>query len=376
MALAINILRNTFFSSLASFQNVTSKKGTIAILTNVLLVTKKDSIEITGTDLEIGIKNSIPAEILSEGSITLPSKKLFELIKESSSDQIHIEEIENNWVKIEAGSSNYKLAGMPSEDFPSFPEYDTDCLVSLSGKLFEEIIDKIIFSIANEGESQFNLGGALFECETIENNKAHIRMLSSDGHRLSFMEKEFDCDVSKLEKDNKILIPRKGVQEIRKFCEFNDTVFFGIDEKQIILKTETAILIIRLLSGDFPDYKNIISLFDKDTFFKVERLSLLNSMKRMNIFTEDRFNVVQFDIDEKLTLTSQNIDIGNAKDEVEINYKGKPLQLFFNGKYFVDTLQVMNADNISIYISSENSPCFIKSEEDKGFLSIIMPMKI
>lgn len=376
MALAINILRNTLFSSLASFQNVTSKKGTIAILTNVLLVTKKDAIEITGTDLEIGIKNNIPAEIVSEGSITLPAKKLFELIKESNSDQIYIEEIENNWVKIEAGSSNYKLAGMPSEDFPSFPEYDNDCLVSLPGNIFEEIIDKIIFSIANEGEGQFNLGGALFESENFENNKSLIRMLSSDGHRLSFMEKEVVIDVSKLENDNKILIPRKGVQEIRKFCELNDTVFFGIDEKQIILKTETAILIIRLMSGDFPDYKKIVSLFDKDNFFKADRMSLLTAMKRMNIFTEDRFNVVQFDINKKLTLTSQNIDIGNAKDEVEIDYTGNPIQLFFNGKYFIDTLQVMKADNINFYISSDNSPCFIKSEEDKGFLSIIMPMKI
>ena len=375
MGININIERNPFLSSLVTLQNVTGKKGTIAILSNVLLEAGNKSITLTGTDLEVGVRITLPCEVLSTGSITLPSKKLLEIVRESSAPSIHLEEKNNHWVKIEEGSSNYNLAGMDSKEYPDFPEYNKEEIFEIPGELITDLIEKTIYSVANEGESQFNLTGALLEFEEKE-GIFFLRMVSSDGHRLSLMERELPKEV-KLTINNNTLIPKKGLAEIRKLAEATDVVQLSIEDKQAVVKTENAILIIRLLNGDFPDYHNIINIIEEKNVIPVDRLRLMNSMKRMNLFTEDRFNVVNIKTEQnKMTLFSQSADIGNAMDEIPITYSGDELSLYFNGKYFIETLQVLSSDKVNLYISSEKSPCFIKSDDDPGFVSVIMPMKI
>lgn len=372
MSLIVNVSREELLSGLAPLQNITGKKGTIAILSNVLIQTQNDSIDITATDLEVGIRNTVPAEILSKGSITLPSKKLFEIIRESNGDQIHLEAQENNWVKIKALSSDYNLAGMPSDEFPTFPEYNEENLITIESEILKELIDKTIFSVAQEGESQFNLAGVLFE--TDKENKNMIRMVSSDGHRLSLMESMIDKEIN-LEKTT--IIPKKGVNEIRKFCEAHDEVQIAFDDKQSVVKNDNSVMIIRLMNGDFPDYRNIINVINKEKSIDIDTDVLLHSIKRMNLFTEDRHNAVRFNfLDNKMILSSENMDVGNAKEEIEINYSGDELLLGFNGRYFVDALQVMRSKNIKTYINSSESPCLIEGEDDPGFLCVIMPMKI
>lgn len=376
MSLIFNISRDDFLTGLASLQNVTGKKGNIAILSNILIESKTDSLLLTATDLEIGIRNSLPAEILSPGSITLPAKKLFEIVRESGADHIHIEILENNWAKISADSTDYKLAGMPSAEYPAFPEYDENLLTSLPSDRLKEIIDKTIFSVAQEGESQFNLTGILVE-KDVADGKNMLRMVSSDGHRLSLCETTVESDLSGLKMDKIILIPRKGMQEIRKFAETAAEIKISFEEKQAVIKTDHSIIVVRLMNGDFPDYKNIINMIKKEKNIALNRSQFMNSMKKMNLFTEDRYNAVQFQIKpNKLVLSSQSMDIGSAKDEIEINYDDSPLKLGFNGKYFIETMQVMSSDTIKAYINSEESPCMIQGDDDPGFFSIIMPMKI
>ncbi|MBU2538141.1 MAG: DNA polymerase III subunit beta [Proteobacteria bacterium] len=376
MSLIFNISRADFLNGLASLQNVTGKKGNIAILSNILIESQTDSLLLTATDLEIGIRNSLPAEILSPGSITLPAKKLFEIVRESGADQIHIEILENNWAKISADSTDYKLAGMPSEEYPAFPEYDEKNLATLASDRIKDIIDKTIFSVAQEGESQFNLTGVLVE-KDVSDGKNMLRMVSSDGHRLSLCETNVESDLSGLKMDKIILIPRKGMQEIRKFTEGIPNIQIAFEEKQAVIKTDHSIIVVRLMNGDFPDYKNIINMIKKEKHIELNRVQFMNSMKKMNLFTEDRYNAVQFNIKpNKLVLSSQSTDIGSAKDEISINYDDSPLKLGFNGKYFVESMQVMSSDTIKAYINSEESPCMIQGDDDPGFISIIMPMKI
>lgn len=376
MAMIINVSREDFLSVLASLQNVTGKKGTIAILSNVLVETKNDAIVVTGTDLEVGIRYTIAAEIIESGSITMPAKKLFEIVRESSAELIHLECKDNNWVKITADKSSYNLAGMESDEFPAFPEYNTDALVSVESELINELIDKTIFSVAPEGESQYNLSGILVEKEERDENN-YIRMVSTDGHRLSLMEIEKGEELTNLNIAFTTLIPRKGITEMRKFCDNVESIFISFEEKQAVLKSENAVLIIRLMNGDFPDYKNILKGNADENFIELDRKALLNSMKRMNLFTEDRYNAVKFHIENnKLILSSQNMDIGNAKDEMDILYSGERLELGFNGKYFVDVLQVLNSEKVKAFISSNETPCLIKSDDDPGFVSLIMPMKL
>ena len=377
MALKLNVSKEHFLSALGLLQNITGKKGTLPILANVLIQCGDNGIELIATDLEVGIKNVVPADIIQPGAITLPAKILYEIVKESGTENISLEEQDNYWMKIVAGSSVYNLAGSAAEEYPAFPEYNDEALVSFACESLKELIEKTIFSVAHERESNFTLTGILLERDELKDGSSSLRMVSSDGHRLSIMENRAQDEIKKISFENNIIIPRRGVLEIRKLCESNKAVLVGFDKKQIVLKSEKALMIIRLLNGDFPDYRNIIKVIVKENSIEVERVLFLEALKRTNLFTEDTFNAVQFDVNkESIVLSSHNTDYGNATDKIGTKYDGESLTIGFNCRYFIETLQVMKSDIIKLYINSEQSPCLIQGDDDPGFMSIIMPMKI
>jgi len=377
MPLSINVSKEDFLPALNSLQSITGKKGTMAVLANVLIQSQDNFIEIIATDLEVGIKKNVAAEVINKGSITLPAKILYEIVRESGSDSINIEERDKNWARIKAGTSVYNLAGTSSEEFPDFPEYNEESLVILPCELVKELIEKTIFSVAQERESNYTLTGILLEKEKNEENKSFLRMVSSDGHRLSIMEKELDKESDDIIIEKNTLIPRKGVSEIKKISEGQKNFSIGSDKKQLVVKTNNSLMIVRLMNGEFPDYRSIVNVIEKNNLIEIERIGFLESLKRTNLFTEDTFNAIQLSVEaNKLILSSQNMDYGNAKDEMEIKYGGEPLELGFNCRYFIDTLQVMRSDMVKAYVNSDQSPCLIEGDDDPGFISIIMPMKI
>jgi DNA polymerase-3 subunit beta len=376
MALNCTVSKNDLLEGLNSLQNVTNKKGTLAILSNVLITTATDGLSLTGTDLEVGLRLFVPAEIHDEGSLTLPAKKFFEIVRESGSESISIQETDNSWVIIKAGLSTYNLAGLASDEFPEFPEYKEDTFISFESYIFLELIEKVIYSIANEQENIYSLTCVLFEKEKIEGSYT-LRMVSSDGHRLSIMQKEVAVDLDQFHLNDVTLIPKKGIQEWKKFCEGRDTVEVSFEAKQVVLRDGQAVMVIRLKHGEFPQYSAIIDAISLTNCLKINRIPFLESLKRINLFTEDIFHTIQLKIEQnKMILSSQNADLGNAKDEQNISYSGEPLILGFNCRYFIETLQVMECETVEAYINSNSSPCLMKSEEDQGFISIIMPMQL
>lgn len=376
MAFHFNIARENFLHAISAQQNITSKKGTLAILSNVLIVVEQDRIIMTCTDLEIGLKQVLPAEVMETGNLTLPAKKLFEIARESNSETISFQEEENNWVEITTGSSLYKLAGMVADEYPHFPEYDEEAMVAVDASVMVDLIDKTIFSIAMDNENIYSLTAALLRREEV-GEQVFLKIISSDGHRLTIMTKEVDENIKGLCLNPVTLIPRRGIQEIRKFSEDKDTLRFGIEKKQAVLKSEDSLLVIRLMEGDFPDFQGVIDVISRENFIEINRLLFLESLKRINLFTEDMFRAVKIEVgDNHMLLSSQNADFGSAKDELDVIYSGEPLSLVFNCRYFIDTLQVMEGDIVKLTISSDESPCLVTSEEDEGFLSIVMPMKL
>lgn len=376
MTLNCSVLKSDLIDGLNRLQNITNKRVTLAILSNVLIETTNNTLILTGTDLEVGLRVEVPAEINGQGTLTLPSKKIFEIVRESGSDTITIQETENSWVIISAGHSTYNLAGMSSDEYPEFPEYKEDNFVSFEAGIFSDLIDKIIFSVANEEENAYSLTNVLFETEKRE-GRSYVRMISSDGHRLSIMEKDVATDIDLLNIHSGILIPKKGVQELKKFCENRDAVEISFEEKQLVARDNDAIMVIRLKKGEFPQYSAIVNAIQLENKIQIERGPFLDSLKRINIFTEDIFHTIQLEVENgKMILTSQNVDLGNAKDIQDVKYDGDPLLLGFNCRYFIDALQVMECETVDAFINSNNSPCLLTSEVDKGFLGIIMPMQL
>ena len=376
MSLNCTVSKDDLLEGLNSLQNITNKKGTLAILSNVLISTVNGGLSLTGTDLEVGLRLFVPAEIHGEGSLTLPSKKIFEIVRESGSESISIEETGNSWVIIKAGLSTYNLAGMANDEFPQFPEYEEDAFISFESYIFLELIEKIIYSIAHEQENIYSLTSVLFEKESIDGIN-YLKMVSSDGHRLSIMKKDVAVDIDKLHLNDVTLIPKKGIQEWKKFCEGRDSIEVSFEPKQLVLRDKQAVMIIRLKNGEFPQYSAIVDAIQLTHCLKINRLPFLDSLKRINLFTEDIFHTIQLKIDlHTMILSSQNADLGNAKDEQTIEYSGEALTLGFNCRYFIETLQVMECETVEAYINSNSSPCLMKSAEDNGFISIIMPMQL
>lgn len=372
----INITRDDLYDGVSFLQNITTKKTTIAILYNILIETDFNSIILTATDLEVGIKIKIPAEIQTPGSITLPAKKLFEILRETSEDRLKLELSENNWVKIITEAGNYKLAGMDSEEYPKFPEFSEDILSTIPSEVLNDIIEKTVFAISTDTETQFNLIGSLFETETKE-DKNYIKFVSSDGHRLLLMERSVDTDISNFKMDKAILVPRKGVMEMKKFCEKSEFVEIGFDEKQAVLKNENSLMIIRLLNGDFPKYKTILNAINKDQFIEIERNEFILALKRINLFRDDEFSAIKFNLSENLlTMSSKDIDIGSGIEKMSIIYSGEEMDIGFNARYFIESLQVMQSKKIKCYLSSQETPFLVEGEDDPGYVSVIMPMKI
>ncbi|RWX51657.1 DNA polymerase III, beta subunit [Candidatus Electrothrix marina] len=288
---------------------------------------------------------------------------------------MNFKEGEKNWINITAGSSTYKLAGMVTEEFPQFEQYNEEDLVEIQGEVVCDLIDKTMFSIATEKENMYNLNAALFQ-QLIEDEKTVFRMVTSDGHRLSIMRRETE-GAPLPNFDKFILIPRRGIQQIRKFGEEQDTFQFGVEKKKIVLKSDDSILVIRLMEGEFPDFENILNFISKEDNILINKILFLESLKRINLFTEDIFHAIKFELDNnQLVLTSEHADFGSARDEIAIEYTGEKLSMGFNCRYFMEALQVMEGESIQASISSNESPCLITSEDDEGFLGIIMPMKL
>ncbi|HBI14794.1 MAG TPA: DNA polymerase III subunit beta [Desulfobulbaceae bacterium] len=376
MAFHFTISRDNLLRAIGAQLNITSKKGNLAILANVLMEVEQDNIVFTGTDLEIGLKQTVAAEVFEKGVLTLPAKKLFELARESGSPFITFQEREKNWVDILAGSSMYKLAGMQSVEFPHFPGYEEENMVEMQSAVISELIDKTVYSIAQDKENMYSLNAALLQKEE-QADKLLLKCVTSDGHRLAIMSKEVDKKVNELKFNPITLIPRRGVQEIRKFCEDKDIFLFGLEKKQAVLKGEDSLLIVRLMQGEFPDFQSILNIISRENVVIIDRMRFLEALKRINLFTEDLFKAIKIEITAgHMVLSSQNADFGSAKDEFDIHYHGEPLSLGFNCRYFIETLQVMEGNTVKAYISSDESPCLIESEEDEGFVSIIMPMKL
>lgn len=364
------IEKETFFKALGKIQGIIEKKHTIPILANVHIEASDDHIIITATDLEIGVKSKFTTEVVKEGKITVSAKKLYEIIKELPDKKINFKSKDNYWTEITCDKSVFNLVGLSSDEYPKFPEIKMDKFIEISSEQLNNMIDKTIFSVSND-ETKFNLNGIYLK---YEENK--ISMISTDGHRLSynFLYKE-DDNLNLLSEG--YILPKKGIFEIRKIInKENDNLKIGIINNNFFVIDDMTILIMRLVDGEFPDYKrvipeknNISSIINKEEFYHaLKRISILSSEKSRGIRLTFNKNVA--------IITSSNTDLGDAKEEIDISYSGPEISIGFNSRYILDILQAIDEDFIEFHLKDNISPGMIEPEKEKNFVSVIMPMRL
>ncbi|MFO8090224.1 MAG: DNA polymerase III subunit beta [Desulfatiglandaceae bacterium] len=369
----LEISREKLIKIISRVQNIIERKSTMPILSTVFLNAQSDIVSIFATDLEIGFKQTLPAKIISEGSVTIPARKLFEILRESNNEKIFIQEKENNWIFISDGSARYNLASFPPDEYPELIEPADLEGIEIPGEIISEMINKTIYAVTAE-DAGYKLSGIFTEILEDEKGK-FLRMVATDGHRMSLIDKYLD-NIKNFELSSGIMIPKKAMNEISKIGAESDKIFFAFKNKYCIIKKDTMLLSIRLLEAKFPDYKIVIP---KETpiMIGLHKNLLLEAMRKMLILSNERYRAVKMTIGEKnMELISMNPDVGNAQENIPIDYDGEKIEVGFNPKYFVDALQSMESENITLGFKDKSKPCVLKGEADVGFLALMMPMVI
>jgi DNA polymerase-3 subunit beta len=369
----IKIDRDEFFRAISHVQSIIEKRSNMPILSMILLSTDGSDINISATDLEISFQERVPADVINPGSITISGRKLFEILKESKRAEIHIKEKENNWVSISDEDARFNLACLPADEYPVFVEPEGVQTVEIDGNILREMINKTIYSVTLE-EAGFKLSGVYTEKVTQE-DKSLLRMVSTDGHRLSMIDREIK-EVEKLRTNGGVMIPKKGISELSKLTSEEGSVELGFKQNNCVIRKENILIVIRLLESKFPDYNAVIPQKSKH-FVKIDRISLLDGMKKMIILSNESYRGVKITLEnDNLELVSINPDLGDAQENLLVEYKNERLEVGFNARYFIDVLQAMDSETVELGLIDNSSPCLIRGENDKGFLGLIMPMRL
>jgi DNA polymerase-3 subunit beta len=285
-----------------------------------------------------------------------------------------IEEEERQWIKISCDKVVYHIVGMSPDDFPDIPVLEEVDFMEIDSIKFRKMIEKTVMIAPSSDEKRAHITGVYFESSDDGTAKI-IRMVSTDGRRLSKVEFTSEGDLDFFETKG-VIIPKKGLSEASKLLDSDGIIAIGVKDNYFIVKKDHETIIIGLLEGEFPSYQGIINKQDENGITINKRMFNM-MLKRMSILSTDNYNGVIFNFDKnRLVVTATNPDLGESKEDFFIDFNRESIEVAFNPKYFMDTMGVIDEENILMNIKDSKSPCIIEGTEDKTFLSVIMPMKI
>jgi DNA polymerase III subunit beta len=350
-------------------QGISDRKSTMPILANVLLRTDgKDKLLVAATDLNVTVAAELPCKVSSEGGLTASAKHLHDIVKSLPGEELHLKRTENNYAEIRAGKVEYKVVGMADREFPKLPNHREVKFAKVDAATLRDMIAKTFFSISTD-ETRYHLNGVLFECDGKQ-----ARMVSTDGHRLSKVERALDGG-PKLAQG--IIIPRKGLMELRRALENADgEVELGIHGGHVFVRVREVALSVKLIDAQFPPYDQVIPK-ENEKVAICPRLATLESLKRISIMSSDKTWGIKLALHKGLLkIASDNPDLGEAHEELDVSYEGQPVSIGFNAKYFIELLSEMDGDECRLELNGELDPGLVRPADGKQYLGVIMPMRI
>ena len=358
-------------------QGVVEKRSTIPILSNVLLKAADGRLQIAATDLDVTILSSCAARVTTPGGVTIEAKRLFDIVRSLPDEDVHFTLQENNSILVESGTAKFRLLGLPAEDYPTLPTVNVADAYTIPLDELKTMVGKVKFAITHE-ETRFQLNGALLK---IQPNK--MEMVATDGHRMALI--NFPSGIGgkgKKGADLTILVPRKALEEILRLESGEEgTVQFGVSDNQLFFDAGDRRLLARMIDVNFPNYMEVISR-DNDRRVMVDRERLLATIKRISLVANERTRAVRFDFAPgKLTVSSTNPELGDARETVPIDYAGQPFFVGLNAAYVMDFLSATDTPSVSLDLKDENSQCIgrpASTAEDLpyDYLYVVMPMRL
>jgi DNA polymerase-3 subunit beta len=372
----IKIARDELLTGLQRVQGVVEKRNTMPALSNILLETKQDGVELVATDLEIGIRGHYKAEVLEPGSVSVSARKVFEILREMPDSEITFATQENNWVQIQSGKIQFKIVGLPASEFPALPTVEREGRVAISGSGLAALIRKTLFAVG-DNDARYILNGLLITLISTD-KKVTMRLVGTDGHRLAVAESELAQDaVSEIPKEIRAIIPRKAAQEMRRLLEEEaGEPLLGFTKNLVTFQRSGVFLTSRVMEGTYPNYQQVIPK-DNSKKATVDRTALEAALRRVAVLSRDKTNAVRITLDSgMLTLYTSNPDLGEATEELPVQYRGDSLTTGFNARYLLDALAAMESETVHLEMKTALSPCVLRPEGDPGFLCVVMPMKV
>ena len=376
----VRIERSQLLSHLQRAQNIVERKTTLPILSHILLEAEPAGLKLSSTDLEVGITETCTAEIVKQGATTIHARKFFEIIREIPEGQIHLEQKQEQF-EIRAGRSRFRLRSLSPDEFPRIPPIQATESVRLSGDVLQEMIQKVFVSVSSD-ETRYTLTGILTHMVS-EQDETILRMVSTDGHRLSLCERHLR-DTKCLSgfqnqadgQEREVILPRKGLQEIRRLMEEGaGDLEFGLFQENAFVRKDNLSMIMRLVQGRFPDYRAVMpSEIEKS--ITADALVLEESLRRVSVLSTEKSRGIRFAVQPgKLTVFSNSPEIGEAEEEVDVDYQGEPFEVGFNVRYLLDFLQTVRGE-IVIDFGAGLKPCVMGQREDSKHKYVIMPLRI
>jgi DNA polymerase-3 subunit beta len=372
------IERASLQNGLGMVQGIVERRNTVPILGHVLIEPEGTTVRLSATDLEVGIRTELPCEPCAKSIITLNARKLFEIVREAEGDKVSLKSLDNDWMELRCGRARFKMMGLDPRSFPAMPSQGggEGARKALKGELkiaaavLAEMIDKTLFAVSPD-EARYNLSGVYIEAP--ENGLA--RMVATDGHRLARVDRE----VAGFAMQGGAIIPRKGLGELRKLLDQagDGEIQLVLDGQLAWLKRGGTEVSMRLVEGEFPDYRGVIP---KDSRYHVPilREKLLSAIKRVAIFSNERYHGVKLGFTAStLTVSSTSPEMGEASEELDIDFSGGEFSIGFNASYLQQVLNVMPSDSEAVIgISDEVSPGVITTLSDSQFEYVVMPMRL
>ncbi len=363
-----SIIKETIADELQLLQGIIEKRNTMPILANILIDAGRDEVEMLGTDLEVGLKTRLPAQVEGTGSVTVSGKKLFEIVKSLPDGQmITFKENEDLMMEISSGKSEFKVLCLPKEDFPQMPEGKFDRNIAIPLSTLKGMIDRVYYAIAQE--QRYYLNGALLILK-----KNSIELVSTDGHRLAYTSSFIEG--LEPEAEIRVIVAKKTLGEIRKMSE--EKMDFDLDENNLFFRTDKRMLISRIIESKFPNFEAVIPK-DNPHVVILPREAFTQALRRVALLATERSKGVKLTFRKnELQLFSSNPEIGEARDNLEVEYTGSELEIGFNSQYLIDFLLSVDGEKVRFELKDDNSAAVMKPdlEQDIKYTYVLMPMKI
>jgi len=365
----LTITRERLQEGLVAVAASVPSKTTLPVLANILVEATADGVRLSGTDLDIAVSTVVPAEIDETGAVTLPAKKLVEIVRELPSAAIRVTTAGEQRVNLECGRAKFKLLGIPKDEFPSFPPVDFGDAWTATSSDIQKLINHVAFAASTE-ESRPILNGVLWELRP-----ERMRMVATNGHRLSRM----DVPVSGGSASTDLIVPPKALEQVRRLFGPADELEIARSDNHLGFRSGSTVVFTRLIEGPYPNYEQVIPK-ENDKAVVIEKQTLQAALRRVGVVASDQTHRVRLLFDgDLLRFSVSTPDLGEAQDEIAVTFGGEPLEIGFNANYLLDILKFMPTDEVRLTFKAPERAATIEPvdwDDPADYLCLVMPLRL